>query len=1491
MQTIYLAEGCTENDINGALAMMRDGGTLVLPTNSVISIAHGLSLTTSDRDITLDLNGSVLQQAGDNSVIYGGGSMGVARSVALSYSDQNTVITYDSVPNDLKVGSWIKMAADDLLPNDNRNTEFPTRMGQSMQIASIEGNVVTLTGKPLYPELYTQNVRAATISSGQLKILNGTIQGDQSHATWINELVQIRDAVGTYIEGVTVRDGNSMGINLVNNVNAKVVDSMAINLKDDVNQGYYGYGVHSASSLNTTVIGLYAERVRHATDDNGVGIEPNNPYLAKYGADIGLTVKSSVSYYASAFSYSFHSEGRNGLLDDVMSFESHGFVGLRGVGQTVTNSASVGDERGFQFYEYGYGDAKDMKIGNVIIRESGLYVYVVSGNPTNNTISNSYFEYDYRPGNPGTTTLINTTVVKTGETDNNLFVGTDATDRLLGGRGDDVIRGGGGDDYIWGGQGQDMLQGGAGRDRFAFHDFKDQGFDVISDFQAGANGDFIDISILVARYGWKGDIFTSGHIALTDVDGGTLFQIVENPGSAPVSLALLNGVSSSQFTSDNLQTTISGGAGTYAPPPPPTSIVTPGSTPYVRGVTINGTDAADLIDATHSTGLLPTTGNDYITTGNGNDYVDGLGGADTVLLGAGNDTVVYYSGVASNFNGGSGRDTLILRSSDIIDLSATKDQSEGLPTFGGFDDVDGRTSNVPLTIIGDDNNNNIWGGNADDRLTGKGGNDQIDGGAGNDTVIYEGDRNDYSFIKINDFTWRVQDLRAAVPYRDYVKNVERVSFQDQLSFIDTLNRAPTDILLDNTSVSEKAAIGTVIGKITGVDLDVSEINTIELLDSAGGYFGISGVNLVTLKPLDFETQKQFAVVIRLTDSAGHPIEKTFNVDILDVNEAPSSVSDVVDINAGGRIVMSAASGMLMNVADPESDVMNVLSARGADGTWYASIDQSETAIQGKYGLLLVNQSGAYTYMQDAAILGPLSQHAYDDFEYRVVDANGNSTVSAVRFWIDRSSEINPDSVVIDLDSQSHTVDASHGVLANDTDRDGDTLTIADNSLQIKTGLFGYLQFAADGSYSYVLTQRPVGNAQTDSFSYSISDGKHNYDATIEFQIAPQVPLVRTLLGTQGADTLYLQKADYDIVDGQGASDTLIVTGDKVQITPVNGQANFFWGEGSGTSAVSIENFSVTGNDVKVEGNFAGIVPGSFELRTANSGGRIDAGKALGFDGFKMIGSQGADTLIGSSGNDVLDGKLGADYLAGGKGDDIYVVSDMNANVFENAASGRDQVITSLETYTLSSNFEDLIYTGSKRITATGNELANYIQGGAGADRIDGKLGADIMAGGKGDDTYIVESAGDRIVESGNSGSDRALASVSYVLDDNVENLQLTTSAKLNGTGNSLANLIIGNNGQNIIDGRGGADTLTGGLGDDTFIFRFGETAGDSVTDFQGAGQQAGDVIRLIGFGDHASVTQVGTSDYYTVSAGDHSETFQLVNVFNLSAKFGDVLFV
>src|SRR5262249_1186318 len=148
--------------------------------------------------------------------------------------------------------------------------------------------------------------------------------------------------------------------NVVGSVNAKLSQIVAINLTDDTATGRYGYGVHSASSVGTTVTGMYGEHVRHVTDDNSVGVDPGTADPSKYGADIGLTVSDVVANATTATAFSWHSEGRLGSVADSVVFNSWGVLGARGVDNGMSDVAGTGNERGIQFYEYGDGDGRDI---------------------------------------------------------------------------------------------------------------------------------------------------------------------------------------------------------------------------------------------------------------------------------------------------------------------------------------------------------------------------------------------------------------------------------------------------------------------------------------------------------------------------------------------------------------------------------------------------------------------------------------------------------------------------------------------------------------------------------------------------------------------------------------------------------------------------------------------------------------------------------------------------------------------------------------------------------------------------------------------------------------------------------------------------------------------------------------------------------------------------------------------------------------------------
>ncbi|MDW8445546.1 MAG: calcium-binding protein [Acetobacteraceae bacterium] len=124
-------------------------------------------------------------------------------------------------------------------------------------------------------------------------------------------------------------------------------------------------------------------------------------------------------------------------------------------------------------------------------------------------------------------------------------------------------------------------------------------------------------------------------------------------------------------------------------------------------------------------------------------------------------------------------------------------------------------------------------------------------------------------------------------------------------------------------------------------------------------------------------------------------------------------------------------------------------------------------------------------------------------------------------------------------------------------------------------------------------------------------------------------------------------------------------------------------------------------------------------------------------------------------------------------------------------------------------------------SATGATTSSSEIGGA--DWLDGGSGADRLEGGPGDDTYVVDDLSDLVIEQAGNGLDLVRTTIRFTLPDQVERLLLLGTAPIDGTGNSLANLITGNAGANTLRGLGNDDRLSGEGGNDRL---FGDEGSD-----------------------------------------------------------------
>ena len=168
----------------------------------------------------------------------------------------------------------------------------------------------------------------------------------------------------------------------------------------------------------------------------------------------------------------------------------------------------------------------------------------------------------------------------------------------------------------------------------------------------------------------------------------------------------------------------------------------------------------------------------------------------------------------------------------------------------------------------------------------------------------------------------------------------------------------------------------------------------------------------------------------------------------------------------------------------------------------------------------------------------------------------------------------------------------------------------------------------------------------------------------------------------------------------------------------------------------------------------------------------------------------------------------------------------------------------------------------------GDASAQALAGTSGSDWLDGRGGADTMTGGLGNDVYVIDSAGDSIVENAGQGTDTVHSNLaSYTLGANLENLWITATGAADGTGNALNNILWAGDGNNVIDGGAGRDTVS-------YMY-----ANAGVTVFLGPGSNASggsgidtliSIESAIGSNFNDNITGNGGNNHLNALGGDDS---------------------
>ena len=228
-----------------------------------------------------------------------------------------------------------------------------------------------------------------------------------------------------------------------------------------------------------------------------------------------------------------------------------------------------------------------------------------------------------------------------------------------------------------------------------------------------------------------------------------------------------------------------------------------------------------------------------------------------------------------------------------------------------------------------------------------------------------------------------------------------------------------------------------------------------------------------------------------------------------------------------------------------------------------------------------------------------------------------------------------------------------------------------------------------------------------------------------------------------------------------------------------GTVNFAAGETSKTVTVNVA------GDTTVEADEGFTVtlsnPGNGTIVKAAATGTI-----LNDDYDIMFGN----VFLSTSGNDTFTGTLGIDTVSYEKAP-ASVTVDLAVTTAQTTRHGIDTLV----------NIDNLI----------GSDFNDRLRGNGGDNILEGGAGTDTLTGGNGSDLYYIDNAGDVVTETNAAaagGTDTVYTKVNHTLSANVENLRILTAGAVNGTGNTLNNILYAGAGNNVLNGDAGIDTAS-----------------------------------------------------------------------------------
>jgi trimeric autotransporter adhesin len=788
---------------------------------------------------------------------------------------------------------------------------------------------------------------------------------------------------------------------------------------------------------------------------------------------------------------------------------------------------------------------------------------------------------------------------------------------------------------------------------------------------------------------------------------------------------------------------------------------------------------------------IATTGDDVLIGGTASEAITALGGNDQIYAAGGNDTLTGSAG-NDTLAGGSGDDTYTFGRGDgqdvIVDASGAQDAISLAAGVAPADvGVSRSGSDLSISIVG-----------AADRTTVLG--------------HFAAAGNEIDALRFADGTvWNADVLN------DLARTISGTAGADTLSGFETNDRifgmAGNDNLIGSGG-DDLLDGGMGIDSMTG-----GAGNDTYVIDDAGDSVvesvaeGIDLVQSAVTYTLGYQVENLTLVGTSAVNATGNALDNTLR---------GNSADNTLDGGAGAD-TLSGGAGNDIYVVDNAADVVAEAAGEGTD-----RVDSSVSyTLGGDVENLTLNGTAVINATGNAlanALTGNAAANVLDGGAGGDTMAGGAGNDTYV---VDSAGDVITEAASAGTDLVLSGVDWTLG-----NEIENLTLTGTGNFSGIGNALANTLRGNAGNNALN-------GAAGNDTMIGGAGDDAYDVDSASD---------VITELAGEGTDSVS-SSVTYTLVNNV---EHLSLTG----TTAINGTGNTLANTLRGNSAANVLDGGAgvdtmiggAGNDVYVVDNTADAIA---EL-AAEGTDRVDSSVSYslsaevenltltGATATNATGNALANVLVGNGGANVLDGGAGNDTMTGGAGNDTYVVDSSGDVVTEAASGGTDLVLAGLS-WTLGNEIENLTLTGTGNLGGIGNALANTLRGNAGNNALNGAAGNDTMIGGAGDDSYTVDSASDLITELANEGTDLVNSGVTYTLAANVENLTLTGTTAINGTGNAMANLLTGNSavntltggdGNDTLDGGAGNDSLVGGLGNDTYVV---DSVSDVITEAASAG--------------------------------------------------------